>query len=464
MANWTVNEIAQAVNGKVINSEKAERIEGVSFDTRTLEQDNLFIPLTADRNGHDFIQSAIDKGASATFWSDPIEKAPDTITVIQVEDTLAAFQAFAKYYLNKISPKVIGITGSNGKTTTKDMAAAVASAKYKTHKTVGNFNNHLGLPLTLLEMDPDTEVVVLEMGMSEKGEIHLLSEIAEPDIAVITMIGESHIEFLGSREAIAEAKLEIVEGMTKGTFIYPGEEPLLKTKIDSGWIDEKVETVKTFGKASGVDLYATGIKAEMKQTEFTTNQQPGKTCRLPIPGEYNVQNALAAALVGEALDIGIDDIYHALGHFQLTKNRLEWKAGVNQSVLLNDAYNASPSSVKAVLSYFQGIDVSGRKIVVLGDILELGKQSEAMHRDLYKAIDPQSIDELVLYGEQMHMLYEEMTSRIDSSRLKHFEGDKADIIDYLKKTLKPKDTVLFKSSFSTGMLEVVSELSQEEKH
>ncbi|MDZ7834547.1 MAG: Mur ligase domain-containing protein [Alkalibacterium sp.] len=123
MANWTVNEIAQAVDGKVFNSEKAERIEGVSFDTRTLKKDNLFIPLTADRNGHDFIQSAIDKGASATFWSDPIEKAPDTIAVIQVEDTLAAFQAFSKYYLNKISPKVIGITGSNGKTTTKDMVA-----------------------------------------------------------------------------------------------------------------------------------------------------------------------------------------------------------------------------------------------------------------------------------------------------------------------------------------------------
>ncbi|MER2064589.1 MAG: UDP-N-acetylmuramoyl-tripeptide--D-alanyl-D-alanine ligase, partial [Alkalibacterium sp.] len=189
MPNWTLSEIAQAVNGKLVNSEKTEQIAGVSFDTRTLKEGNLFIPLTAERNGHDFIQSAMNKGAKATLWSDPIDKAPEDIAVIQVDDTLEAFQSFAKYYLNEVSPKVVGITGSNGKTTTKDMVAAVASAKYKTHKTIGNFNNHLGLPLTILEMDRDTEVVVLEMGMSEKGEIHVLSEIAEPDIAVITMIG-----------------------------------------------------------------------------------------------------------------------------------------------------------------------------------------------------------------------------------------------------------------------------------
>ncbi|MFO8068528.1 MAG: UDP-N-acetylmuramoyl-tripeptide--D-alanyl-D-alanine ligase [Alkalibacterium sp.] len=460
MSKWTLKDIVRAVDGKLYNDDVIEYIEGISFDTRTLAKNNLFVPLTADRNGHDFIQSAIEKGASATFWSDPIEDAPKDIAVIQVEDTLKAFQDFARYYLKKVSPKVIGITGSNGKTTTKDMVAAVASAKFKTHKTIGNFNNHLGLPLTILEMAPDTEVIVLEMGMSEKGEIHLLSEIAEPDIAVITMIGESHIEYLGSREAIAEAKLEIVEGMNQGTLIYPGEEPLLKTKIDNGWVDEKVETVKTFGKAPGVDLYSTEIQSEMKQTKFKTNQQTDTACTLPIPGEYNVQNALSAILVGETLGIDVADIYHQLSHFQLTKNRLEWITGVNQSVLLNDAYNASPSSVKAVLSYFQEIEVPNRKVVVLGDILELGKQSEAMHLDLYKAIDPEAIDELVLYGEKMNVLYKEMLKIMDKSKLNYFTGEKIPLIDHLKETLQPEDTVLFKSSFSTGMLEIVSKLSR----
>ncbi|SFC70654.1 UDP-N-acetylmuramoyl-tripeptide--D-alanyl-D-alanine ligase [Alkalibacterium subtropicum] len=463
MPNWTLNEIAQAVGGKVFNSEKTDQVTGVSFDTRTLTEGDLFIPLTADRNGHDFIQSAMDKGASATLWSDPIEHAPKEIAVIQVEDTLKAFQSFAKDYLNEVSPKVVGITGSNGKTTTKDMVAAVASAKYKTHKTSGNFNNHLGLPLTILDMDRDTEVIVLEMGMSEKGEIHVLSEIAEPDIAVITMIGESHIEFLGSREAISEAKLEIVEGMKQGTLIYPGEEPLLETRIADGWVDEKVKTVKTFGKQTGVDLYSTEIETEMKQTRFKTNQEPDVACTLPIPGEYNVQNALAAILVGETLGIEREAIYEQLSNFQLTKNRLEWQDGVNGSVLLNDAYNASPSSVRAVLRYFKGIDVPGRKIVVLGDILELGDQADTMHRELHEAIDPDSIDELVLYGEFMKALYEKMSGKMEKSKLHHFAGDKDKVVAYLKDTLQPEDTVLFKSSFSTGMLEVVSKLSQDEK-
>lgn len=463
MPNWTLNEIAQAVGGKVFNSDKTDQVAGVSFDTRTLTEGNLFIPLTADRNGHDFIGSAMEKGASATFWSDPIENAPKEIAVIQVEDTLKAFQSFAKHYLNEVSPKVIGITGSNGKTTTKDMVAAVASAKYKTHKTGGNFNNHLGLPLTILDMDRDTEVVVLEMGMSEKGEIHVLSELAEPDIAVITMIGESHIEFLGSREAISEAKLEIVEGMKQGTLIYPGEEPLLKTRIADGWVDGKVKTVKTFGKNSGVDLYSTEIETEMKQTRFKTNQESKVTCVLPIPGEYNVQNALAAILVGQALGIETEAIYEQLSSFQLTKNRLEWIDGYNGSVLLNDAYNASPSSVRAVLSYFKGIDVPGRKIVVLGDILELGEQAKAMHRELHQAIDTDSIDELVLYGDFMKALYEEMSGKVKKNQLHHFTGDKDKVVAYLKDALQPEDTVLFKSSFSTGMLEVVSKLSQDEK-
>lgn len=463
MANWTLREIVQAVDGKLVNTEQEEHIAGVSFDTRTLTKGNLFIPLTADRNGHDFIQTAMDKGAAATFWSDPIENAPKDIAVIQVDDTLKAFQSFAKYYLKKVSPKVIGITGSNGKTTTKDMVAAVASAKFKTHKTVGNFNNHLGLPLTILEMDEDTEVIILEMGMSEKGEIHLLSELAEPDIAVITMIGESHIEFLGSRENIAEAKLEIVKGMNQGTLIYPGDEPLLKTKVDNGWVDETIKTVKTFGKTSGVDLYSTEIQAEMKQTRFKTNLQTDTLCTLPIPGEYNVQNALAAILVGESLGIEVNDIYSRLSHFELTKNRLEWIAGVNQSVLLNDAYNASPSSMKAVLSYFQGIEVSGRKVVVLGDILELGEQSETMHRELSSAIDPEAIDELLLYGDQMKVLHERMSGTMSESKLKYFTGEKLPLVNYLKETIQPEDTVLFKSSFSTGMLEVVSKLSQVKK-
>ncbi|GEK92076.1 UDP-N-acetylmuramoyl-tripeptide--D-alanyl-D-alanine ligase [Alkalibacterium kapii] len=462
MPNWTLNEITQAVNGKAMNTESIKPVSGVSFDTRTLSQGDLFIPLTAERNGHDFIQTAIDKGASAALWSDPVENAPDDIPVIKVKDTLKAFQSFAKYYLHDVSPKVIGITGSNGKTTTKDMVAAVSSFKYKTHKTDGNFNNHLGLPKTILDMDRDTEVIVLEMGMSEKGEIDTLSKIARPDIAVITMIGESHIEYLGSRDGIAEAKLEIVEGMDQGTLIYPGEEQLLYTRINNGWVDRKVKTIKTFGKTEGVDLFSTEIQTAMKQTIFKTNQKPDVACTLPIPGEYNVQNALAAILAGEALGVSTEDSYAQLSSFKLTKNRLEWLDGINGSTLLNDAYNASPSSMRAVLNYFKGIDVAGRKIIVLGDILELGAGAEAIHRDLHKRIDAGSFDEVILYGDLMHHLYEAMSEKTNASKIHFFSGDKNTLVSYLEKNLRSNDTVLFKSSFSTGMLEVVTKLRQQE--
>lgn len=461
MANWTLSEIAAATNGQLIVGDKNLVVEGVSFDTRSLKQKDLFIPLTAERNGHDFIDAAIKRGAVASFWSDDVEHAPAGFPIIKVEDTEQAFQALAQYHLNQVNPKVIGITGSNGKTTTKDMVAAVASARYKTHKTVGNFNNHLGLPYTILNMEKGTEVLVLEMGMSEPGEIEALSELAHPSIAVITMIGESHIEFLGSRDAISKAKLEIAKGMSEGTLIYPGEEPLLNDKVVSGYVDETVSKKLTFGKGNDMAIYAIEIEAKLKQTLFRSNKAPEIVCTLPVPGIYNVQNALSALLVGEEIGISIEESYVQLENFELTKNRLEWIEGINGSVLLNDAYNASPSSMKAVLRYFQEIEVASRKIVVLGDIQELGEHSKRMHEELSETIDISEIDQLVLYGNEMEALYAKLPKEKADTVITCFSGDKQELVDYLKKTLEPEDTVLLKSSLSTGILEVVKKLAVE---
>lgn len=463
MANWTLNEIAAATNGQLIVGDDHLVVEGVSFDTRSLKQNDLFIPLTAERNGHDFVGAAIEKGAVASFWSDKVESAPDNFPIIKVDDTEKAFQDLAQYHMNKVKPKVIGITGSNGKTTTKDMVAAVASARYKTHKTVGNFNNHLGLPYTILNMEEDTDVLVLEMGMSEQGEIQVLSELAHPSIAVITMIGESHIEFLGSRDAISEAKLEIVKGMTDGTLIYPGEEPLLNDKVMNGYVDANVSKTLTFGKNKNMAIYPIEIEAKLKQTVFRCNKAPELICTLPVPGVYNVQNALSAILVGEEIGISISEAYLQLENFELTKNRLEWIDGLNKTTLLNDAYNASPSSMKAVLRYFQEIETPSRKIVVLGDVLELGEYSKQMHEDLSEAIDLNKIDRLVLYGDEMEALYKKLADLKTDTSLTHFTGDKQQLITHLKEILEPEDTVLMKSSLSTGMLEVVSALREERK-
>lgn len=208
----SLKEIALAVGAtNDLSDWTTIEVDKVEFDSRKLEKGSLFVPLKGDNDGHDYIQSAIEKGASAAFWSEAIEKAPVGFPVLVVEDTLKALQDLAKYYLKVVNPKVVGITGSNGKTTTKDMTEAVIRSKFKVHKTQGNFNNHIGLPMTILEMPSSTEVIILEMGMNHAGEIKVLSELAEPDVAVITMIGESHIEYLGSRKGIAAAKWKLLQ-------------------------------------------------------------------------------------------------------------------------------------------------------------------------------------------------------------------------------------------------------------
>lgn len=279
MISLTIKEIAVAVGALNDTSKWSdEKITSVEFDTRKLVKGSLFVPLLGNNDGHEFILKAIENGAVVSLWSKSLAKLPieveDVFPVIQVKDTLQALQDLAKFYLAKIHPKVVGITGSNGKTTTKDMTDAVLSSQYRVHKTQGNFNNHIGLPITILEMPEDTEVIILEMGMNHAGEIKVLSELAEPDVAVITMIGESHIEFFGSRAGIADAKMEISLGLKEnGVLIYPGEEILLQERV--GNLADK--QLKTFGTAETNDLYPLNINAQMNQTSFVTNDDPDLT-------------------------------------------------------------------------------------------------------------------------------------------------------------------------------------------
>src|SRR5699024_10758023 len=211
MLSWNLNEIAGAVDGQLLNPPREElQISGVYHDTRKIEKGSLFVPLIADRDGHDFIESAIAKGAATAFWSRDPREAPRDLPLIQVTNTEKALQDFAVWYLNKVEPKVVAITGSNGKTTSKDMTAVVLARKYHSHRTSGNFNNQLGVPLTILSMPAYTEILVLEMGMSEPGEIKFLSELAQPNLVAITMIGESHIQAFGSKEKLAEEKISII--------------------------------------------------------------------------------------------------------------------------------------------------------------------------------------------------------------------------------------------------------------
>ena len=430
-------------------------IDSVVFDSRKAKPNSLFVPLKGESDGHDYVQSAIQNGATATLWSRPAGEAPEDIAVILVDDTLEALQKLAKAYLEMIHPKVVAITGSNGKTTTKDMTAAVLSARYRVHKTQGNYNNEIGVPMTILAMPEDTEVLVVEMGMSDFGEIGFLSRMAKPDVAIITMIGDSHLEFLGSRSGIAKAKLEILEGLkAAGTFIYPADEPLIRETMPLDGAYRKM----TFGLDETATLYAYAVEPGKNRTTFKVNRDDALELEIPVLGAYNVRNALAALAAAEVLGIAAAEAKDALAGFQLTANRTQWVEGINGSQILNDAYNASPTSVTAVLRSFAALPREGRRIAVLGDLRELGENSAALHAGLASELSPEDFDKVYLYGTEMAALYAALKNKFSPDNLYHYVGEKAPLIEKLRSDLQKADQVLIKSSFGTDLLSVVAAL------
>ena len=461
MAIGTVAQIVKAVKAIDYQTDyRFDSIESVSFDTRKLSQNSLFIPLKGQTDGHDYIQQAIDQGAKAVFWGRQDQTPPEGICAIWVDDPLEAFQELAKWYLEKVQPNVIGITGSSGKTTTKDMTAAVLSSRYRIYKTQGNFNNDIGLPQTILDMPEDTEQLVLEMGMSDFGEIEFLSKLAKPSVAVITLIGESHMENLGSRAGIAKAKLEILKGLhEKGSIIFPANEPLLEQQLEEMQAEEHFK-VLPFGEGTNSVIQADNIQLFEDYTIFDIVKPSKHSVQLPVLGAYNVNNALAALQVGLECDVPLEQAIEAIQQFELTKNRTQWVDGIRGSKILNDAYNASPIAMKSVIQSFTSVATKGRKIVVLGDIRELGEQSKALHASISEVMFPEKIQEVYLYGEEMSALYEALNSRFEVSHLHYVESDKAVLIQLLQEELQQNDQVLVKSSNGTGLLAVVEALKE----
>lgn len=451
--NLTIREIFQAVSGK--NKEILQTeilVDKVEFDTRKVTDSTLFIPLKGNRDGHEFIEQAFSMGASLTLSDHPLEL---DVPYILVEDTLKAFQQLAKFYLKKINPKVCAVTGSNGKTTTKDMVASVLSTTFKTYKTQGNYNNEIGLPYTIMSIDEQIEVLVLEMGMDRKGDIELLTSIGQPDVAAITMIGESHIEHLGSRSGIASAKMEIVSGLQKnGTLIVPEDEPLIKPLLKS-----VTQQIKTFGLANEGDYLGTIVEESRDYTTFTVNRFEGEVFSIPVLGKYNVGNALIAIAVGEVLGVSIENMKQGLATFDLTKNRTEWLETKNGIQILSDVYNANPTAMKLVLDSFSKIKSKGRKIAVLGDMLELGPDSGKMHRSVGAHIDPARIDIVYLYGSEMKNLYDDLKEKFPKEKLVIYEtSEKEEMIRAIGKEINSSDTVFLKASNGMGLKEVVDNL------
>ncbi|MFA1818661.1 UDP-N-acetylmuramoyl-tripeptide--D-alanyl-D-alanine ligase [Virgibacillus oceani] len=449
---FTVRWLAAELTENKGNTESETEIKEVSTDSRKKMNSALFVPIIGENfDGHDYVQQAVEHGAAAILWDKKRRlpaKLPADLPVFFTDDTIAALQKIAENYRMEVDPLVIGITGSNGKTTTKDMVRAVVETTYRTHYTLGNLNNHIGLPLTILSMKRDTEVLVLEMGMNQFGEIDKLSRLAKPDYAIITNIGESHIEFLGSREGIANAKLEILHGLHEnGQIIIDGDEKLLEKLHEQ-------KNVITCGYDKTNSKVIEIINMEYNRTDFNVGNKFNFT--IPLLGSHHVHNASYAIAIGELLKISQENIQQALQKLSRTSMRFEMIKGMNGASIINDTYNASPTSMKAAIDVIRQMDGFHHKILVLGEILELGAYSEEMHRSIAENIIV-PITDVFTYGDEAAFISDSVSANNEDIHCQHFTSKEA-LLQEVKSYLREDALLLFKASRGLQFEKLIEEI------
>ena len=452
------------MQGNLLHGSGDLTFRGVSIDSRTVQAGELFFCIQGDRfDGHDFISDVIAKKAAGIVLADTKKLHLDadvnatSSSIIQVPDTLVALQELAKFYRSRIAARVIGVTGTNGKTTTKEMIASVSETRFKTHKTQGNLNNHIGLPLSLLKMDADHEVAVLEMGMSAAGEIRLLADIARPDIGLITNISEAHLEELKTIRNVQSAKGELFSALKPHhTAIINADDPLV-LELAKTLRSKKI----TFGIENPADVKASNIRPR-KNEGFDFNVRlfdQEFAMSLPILGACNIYNALAAVATGHSLGLSPSDMVTGLARCRLIGHRYEIIQ--NDSItLINDAYNANPRSMEESLNTLTQYETSGRKIFVVGNMLELGGLSQSAHRELGEKVAKLPVDVLVAVGDLAALVAEgARQAGMNKDRIVDFAShDEAK--EYLKKNLKSNDCILFKGSRGAHLEEIVQALTE----
>lgn len=457
MLRLTLDEILKATGGKILCKENNDIITGISTDSRKIQKGDLFIPLIGENfDGHDYIKSALEQGASAALSQRDIGYFPGK-TIIGVDNTLKALQNLAGYYRSKYSIPFIGITGSVGKTSTKEMVASALGVKYNVLKNEGNLNNEIGVPLTIFRLNESHEAAVVEMGMSGFGEIRALTEIVRPKVGIITNIGISHIEKLGSRQNILKAKLELLEGLQPGGLvILNGDDVLL-----SGVRGLLTERTVTYGLEEGTDYQAFNINSYgEKGVDFdVTVDGKNYTIHVPAPGIHNVYNALAAIAAGNELGVPVEEIAVGISRFNPGKMRLNI-IKVNGMSVINDAYNSSPQSVKAALEVLREMEAD-RRIAVLGDMLELGEWSEKAHTDTGREAAKADIDYIITVGNSaMDIAKGAVEAGFSSKNTAAFMDNKS-AAEHLKKLVRPRDAILVKGSRGMKMEEIVNSLTNE---
>ncbi len=444
MQKISLKEIASAVGGELKGEDKI--ISSVSTDTRTIEENSLFVCIKGENfNGHAFAEKACQSGAVCVLAEEEVEC---NCSVIYVKSTRLAQLALAGYYREKFNIPVVGITGSVGKTTTKEMISCVMEEKYPTLKTEGNFNNDIGVPRMIFRLDESYSAAVLEMGMSNLREISVLTKAVKPTCSVISNIGVSHIENLGSRENILKAKLEILEGMEKNSVLFiNGDDDMLST------VENKDFRIVKYGiKAENLDFYAENIQSDSEKTWFDiVSGDIKQNITIPCVGIHNVYNALAAFAVGTYHNISPQKCALALSKYVPSGMRQKI-VRKNDIIFIEDCYNASPDSQKASMNALMSIE-GKRHIAVIGDMLELGSYSEKAHRDVGLYASEKKVDMLFTYGKESEF-------SADSAKKAGLEkvyifSDKEELAKALLETLCDGDVISFKASRGMRLEEVI---------
>ena len=465
MKNMTLTNIARACNGRLIYPAEDSRKEtehaeaaGVVVDSRKAGENFIFVATKGERvDGHRFIPDVFAKGALGVVC----EKEPESLPgpCIVVEDSFEALKQIGEFYRQQLPVKVVGITGSVGKTSTKEFVAAVLSMKYKVHKTLGNYNNEVGVPLTVLSMPEDTEVAVLEMGINHFGEMHNLSRIARPDICIMTNIGQCHLEFLGSREGILKAKSEMFDFMKEdGSVCINGDDDMLASIKEV-----KGKKPVTFGLSEQCRVYAADIKGKGLFGSEAVIHGNGESfaVQIPLPGEHMVYNALAAAAAGQLLGLTPEEIRDGIAAVESVSGRSHI-VKLPDKVLIDDCYNANPVSMEAAIDLL--LQADGRRVAVMGDMFELGEQEKEMHARVGKYAAEKGVECIICAGKLARCIYEGAREaageRKDgpAAEIFYFE-DRESLLEGINQILKPGDTILIKASHGMGFEKVVEQLS-----
>ena len=409
-----------------------KRVKNIVMDSKKIESGDIFIAI---RGGNNYIKEAFVSGASFVVYDNQEIDYPDQ-NAIKVKDSVEFLQKMAKYYREKLNLMVIGITGSNGKTTTKDILYTILSSVMKGKKTEGNYNNHIGLPFTMMRAEEDDEFIILEMGMSGFGEIELLSQIAQPDHGIITNIGHSHLEHLKTRENIYKAKTEIV--------------PFIKKKVVVNGDDEFLKRVNGIKAGIGTenDYFAENIEGTEDGSRFILNAK-GKqySVTVNLAGNHNIANVVTAIACAAEAGISVEKSIEAVKEVAVSKMRFE-KIEKDGIIYINDAYNASPMSMKCSIETFSNLYNDKVKIAVLGDMLELGSESPKLHKEIKNVLDNAKVDIVMLYGEMMRELYNELGEEA------LYFTEKSDIKSKIK-SIKGEKVVLLKGSRGMRLEEVI---------